>query len=415
MVKRGGYGKKFLERLGIYSQDVLLKLRRNRRVWIHAVSLGEMFVALRFIEEFRAQGFPWSFVVTTTTTAGRSCAEKRLREDDVLIYLPVDFPFVVKRVFRLIQPVALLLTESEWWPNLIRVAISSNTPVITINGRISEKSLKRYRFLKPIFRRLFGGVTMFLMQSQTDAQRLIHLGAEPSKIHITGNAKYDCVRQLSEEIDTSLLLKTCGFSSTEPIIVGGSTWHGEEEILVKIYKRLKAQFPGLRLILAPRHVERTGEITEMLSRYEVTYIRRSNIDVEQRPDNMVEVLVVDTTGELIKFYACAWVIFVGRSLTVHGGQNVIEPAALGKPVITGPYTENFSDIVSEMIEDEAIIVIHDETELEDKIKQLLTDSELRKKYGRQARNSINKRGGSVQKSVKLISNILKVESFTVQR
>ncbi len=409
MWRRGGYRQDFLQRFGFYSPDILERLSGNSRVWFHAVSVGEIYVALRFMHEMRASVPGLSFVITTTTSTGHKIAQSNMNKDDVLLYFPCDFPPVMKRVLRIIRPGTLILTEGEIWPNLIRMAKDENIPVILVNGRISESSCRGYRMLKLFFKPIIKCFDLILVQSETDKARLIDLGAEDDKIKVMGTAKYDIVPSGSSGNGSAgEIFIGCGFGAKDVIIVGGSTWPGEEDILLGIYQKLKTEYSGLRLVLVPRHAERRGEVESIISRYGCSFTKRSQTaalrgksDGDRRSEE-VEVLLVDTTGELKDCYADADVIFVGKSLTQHGGQNIIEAAAYSKAIITGPNMENFKTVVADLRVANAMIQVADAKGLEEAIRRFVCDPAARQAYGERAGKVVAEKRGSVNASVKLM-------------
>ncbi|MGQ9660728.1 MAG: 3-deoxy-D-manno-octulosonic acid transferase [Kiritimatiellia bacterium] len=409
MWRRGGYRKGFLQRFACYSAEIREKLAAGpRRIWIHAVSVGEVLVALRFLRELRRQRTEHRFVLSTTTSTGYALAKKHLGDDDILVFFPVDFPFVLRRVLRTLNPLALILTECELWPNLIRLLASRNVPVILINGRISDSSFRGYRkirfFLAPVLARM----ELFLVQTATDRDRLIALGARPERVVISGSAKYDEVEADPDaEARVQKLLAVCGFGADDPILLGGSTWPGEESTLMDIFRELKPRMPSLRLILVPRHVERTESIERELHAKGLTSVRRSDLGKNSGPARSPpDVLLVDTTGELKVLYTAGTVIFVGKSLTCHGGQNVIEAALAGKPILVGPYTENFEDVVRDFQEARAIIKVQGREELRAAIERLLADAREREAMGLRARQLVEKKRGIVKRGTELIARVL---------
>ncbi|MCK5850029.1 MAG: hypothetical protein KAH23_03870, partial [Kiritimatiellae bacterium] len=235
MCKRGGYSKNFLQRLAVYSDDILDQLSARPRIWVHAVSVGEVYVAARFMREIRKSEPDSSFVLTTTTSTGYRIAEGEITENDVLLYFPSDFPIIVKRALNKIRPRALLLTESELWPNLIVEARRRRIPIILINGRISESSYRGYKMVRVFFRHALEAVDLFLMQTSLDKQRLTDLGADPDRIRIVGSAKYDVAEQSEQDgCRAKEVLAQIGLDENSMILVGGSTWPGEEDILLDI-------------------------------------------------------------------------------------------------------------------------------------------------------------------------------------
>jgi len=409
MWKRGGYRKHFLQRLGYYSPETVKQLAANRRIWIHAVSVGEIYVALKFIDEMRFLNKGAAFVLTTTTSTGYRVAEGRLNPKDVLLYFPSDFPFVVKRVLGTLNPLALILTENELWPNLIRHARLKGIPVAIINGRISESSYRGYKLLKVFSRKILGDMNMLLVQSDADKKRLVDLGAVDSKVNVIGIAKYD-VAQFDPDGEEKAreVLQLAGMTSKDLILTCGSTWPGEEAVLLKVYKGLKPSFCNLRLVLVPRHAERSAEVEGEIRRAGLSYIRRTDLDARNagKPVNY-DVLLVNTTGELKNFYACASVIFVGKSLTRKGGQNIIEPALYGKPIVVGPNMENFTAVVADFLSANALVQVQNAVELEQAFRKLLSDIWFREACGRNAATLVNDKRGVARKSAELVMSMIK--------
>jgi len=409
MARRGGYSRHFWERVGIYERNKRNDLSRGGRIWIHAVSVGEVLVALRFMDELRRRHSQLRFVLSTTTSTGHAVAERRLVEEDILIYFPVDFPPVVRRVLRLMAPRLLILVECELWPNLVRTAHARGVPVVLVNGRISEHSYRGYRRLRVFTRRLLPIVEVMCVQSSADREKLLQLGGVPQRVRVVGSAKYDLadVRPGSvEEVDT--VLERCGMGRGRKILLGGSTWAGEEEILLRVYKEARKRFPDLRLILAPRHVERMGEVIRAVKAAGMTYTLRSSVDgsASGGPVKETDVLLIDTTGELRLFYHGATVIFIGKSLTRHGGQNIVEPAAAGRPVIVGPNLENFPVVFDDFKKAGAITVVRDEIELGKAVEELLADPERCRTLGERASRLVREKGGAVARTADMIERYL---------
>jgi len=403
MWRRGGYRKGFLHRLGRYEPDVRRRLQERRRIWIHAVSVGEIFVALRFMEEIRNAQPGTAFVLTTTTSTGHKMAEGKLNANDVLLYFPTDFPAVVNRVLNIVNPIAILLTESELWPNLIRKAKGRGIPIILINGRISESSFKGYRRIRVFFSKVLRWMDLLLVQSDMDRQRLVELGADPTSVRVMGSAKYDITQSnAAGQEGIRQVLKSCDMAGDSLLLVGGSTWKGEEEILLDLLKRLRPEFPALKLVLVPRHAERRAEVEGVIKASGLSHVRRSEIGKAPAASATSDVLLVDTTGELKDFYASADIIFVGKSLTSKGGQNIIEPAGLAKPIIVGPHMSNFEGVVADFLAADAIVQVSDVAGLELAVRVLLCDRDRREGLGRRAKDVVAAKKGACRESVKAI-------------
>jgi len=373
-------------------------------MWIHAVSVGEINVALRFMGVLRELDPGLAFVLTATTSTGHALAASRLHPDDVLLYFPCDFPFVVRRVLNCISPSALVLVESELWPNLIREATRRGIPVMLVNGRISDSSYRGYRLVSGLARPVLSSMALLLVQSEVDRRRLVSLGSVPQRTHVIGSAKYDvAVLHPREAAPARQVLAACGIAPDDLLIVGGSTWRGEERILLEIYNELRPDWPTLRLVLVPRHVERSSEVEAEIRRHGLPVVRRSQVDgIGFFKPSVPPVLLVDTTGELTDFYAAATVVFVGKSLTQHGGQNPIEPAALGKPVIVGPNMENFVGIITDFLAGEAVVQVRDAAGLKTALTKLLGSAEARRALGERAREVVESKRGALRRSAEMI-------------
>ncbi|MCC7299478.1 MAG: 3-deoxy-D-manno-octulosonic acid transferase [Verrucomicrobia bacterium] len=400
MARRGGYRRHFGQRLGIYDCETVARLAEGRRIWLHAVSVGELFVALRFIEEYRKQNPASRFVLSTNTSTGHALAEQKLDERDVLIYFPVDLPFVMRRVFNQINPLKLILVECEFWPNLVRQAHRRGIQVALINGRISDSSFKGYMALRPFTRRLLKLIDPVCMQGRQDAERIIAMGARPETVKTPGTAKYDLPPPAVDAAAAArAVLRSLSVPANALVLLGGSTWPGEEEALCRIYKTLREKHPELFLVLVPRHAERRNDVVSVIQSQGFSSILRSQLSgAAAKPD----VLVVDTTGELMSFYAASDVVFVGKSLCEHGGQNPIEPALFGKAVIVGPNMENFPAVMDDFLAANALRQVSDFQTLETAVAELLADSAAREQIGNAARGVIESRRGVIQKMVEQV-------------
>jgi len=396
MGRRGGYAKGFIQRLGWYDAELRARLVERPRIWIHAVSVGETYVALRFMEEWRQVRPDAAFVMSVNTSTAHALAGKVLPPSDVLIYFPLDFPPVLNRIFRMIQPRMLILTECEFWPNLIRMSKRRGLPVILINGRMSDRSFKGYFRYRSLFTPVLGMVDRLCVQGRQDGDRYIKLGVDPDRIRQSGSAKYDvALRDPGLPQKAADILATAAMSDEDVIVLGGSTWPGEEDILLDYFMHARTSYPGLKLVLVPRHAERRNEVVEAIERRHLSYVQRSQGRILQ-PGDRPDVLLVDTTGELRHLYTKATVIFVGKSLSQHGGQNIIEPAACGKPVVVGPNMENFEDIVREFKTSQALVQVASREELFAKLDALLGDPGMRSAYGERAAACVSENRGSMR-------------------
>ncbi|MBM4142478.1 MAG: glycosyltransferase [Lentisphaerae bacterium] len=409
MWRRGGYRRNFLDRLGLYGPEVRARLAGRPRIWVHAVSVGEVNVAARFMQAWRERCPAAAFVVTTTTSTGHAVAAGKLTREDVLLYFPVDFPPVCARVLDAVRPPALLLTECELWPNLVRAASARGIPVILINGRVSAASARGYRTLRAFFGPVLRMMSLLLVQGDADRAALAAAGAPRDRLRVMGSAKLAAAPPDRARVEAArALLERLWPGTGRLVLLGGSTWPGEEKALLSAVRALRPDFPGLRLVLVPRHAERRPAVEKAIAESGWKWLRKTALDADGAgAGGDPDVLLVDTTGELGAFYACADVVFVGKSLTARGGQNFVEPAALGKPVIVGPDTGNFP-VEARLFEEHAALVrVADERELGRAARLLLADAGRRADLGRRAREVVAAGEGAVGRSVDLILDTLR--------
>lgn len=408
MKRRGGYRANFQERFGKYSPDVETRLGEKKRIWIHAVSVGEANLAGNIISELRCHIKDVSFVISTTSSTGRAVCEKLAQKDDVVIYLPIDFPRNVKRALKKINFDTFILVESEFWPNLIRAMNSIGKKIFLVNGRVSDKTAPNYKRLKCFFRPIFECFTLMLVQGELDKERLIAAGAPANKIKIMGSAKFDIKPIEEERIDQARAnCEQSGIMASDIVVLGGSTWPGEEISIAKAWKNIAN--PNVKLILVPRHMERGDEVEQELATIGLKTIRRSRVKQGTETITPAEdvILMVDTTGELSALYGCSDIVIVGRSFDPNfGGQNMIEPAAMGKPVIVGPHTENFVPVMNCFKEQNAIIILDDVSKLEETLRELIASADKRMKFGLAGEKVVDSQRGSLTRSaIEILANI----------
>ena len=435
MLRRGGYAARMGDRFALYPEglfgagrplyDSHKDFRRETGdfVWIHAVSVGEVQVAGQLMREWRKVEPDVRFCFSTTSSTGWKMAEKEVKVrgegeegGDVLIYNPLDFPNFVKSALRTVRPRAIVLTESEIWPNFILQAKKMGIPLFLINARVSDRSAPRYKAAKWFFGEVLSSFTRIFAQSDLDKARLVAAGAPEDKVEVTGSFKFDVARR---NVDKERELKDWIFGkgirdqgSGIRILLGGSTWPGEDEVLLNIYKKLLtcSLFPDSRsllLVIAPRHFEKADAVEANVRKFGFECIRRSKgSSLVPRPSSRVPVYLADTTGELMGLYGIADVVFVGKSLCAHGSQNMIEPCLCGKPTLVGPYTENFRPVMSDLLASDAIIQVKDAKELEEKIGECLEGLGGSEGLGARAKAAVEKRLGVVAKCVAEIRGAL---------
>lgn len=359
----------FCLRLGILPKNLAL----DRPIWIHAVSVGEVMAVRRLVEELRKIFPNKRLVISTVTSTGNKIARRIAAEGDFITYLPLDFSFIVRNVMDRINPSVFIIAETELWPNLISYLYQKKISVIVVNGRISDSSFRGYLAIRFLIKPILNKITMFCVQSNRDAQRLISLGVSKDKVNISGNMKFDNAdyadRKIADYADKYKIL--LGLSKDDKLWVAGSTHPGEEEIILGVYKELSEKIPDLRLLIAPRHPERTAQIEKLIIQYNFKPVRISQLDLTAQTQDPAAIFILDTVGQLINYYAIADIVFVGGSLVKKGGHNILEPASLDKPVIFGAHMFNFPDIAELFLINNAAISVRNREELKIKIIYLL--------------------------------------------
>ena len=403
MLRRGGYAARMGDRFALYPDEVLAKFREGGFVWIHAVSVGEVQVAGQLMREWRKVEPGVKFAFSTTSSTGWKMAEKEISERDVLIYNPLDFPNFVKSALKTVRPRAVVLTESEIWPNFIWMARRYRIPVFLINARVSDRSAPRYKAARWFFGDVLSSFARIFAQSDLDATRLVAAGAPERIVEVTGSFKFDVAHR--NEAKERELREWIGSGR---ILLGGSTWPGEDEALLRIYSDIvKSQgaVSKVKLVIAPRHFEKADAVEENIKSAGFSCIRRSRKDspTPPLPHSPTSVYLADTTGELMGLYGIADVVFVGKSLCAHGSQNMIEPCLCGKPTAVGPYTENFRPVMSDLLAADAIRQVKGERELGEFVKRSFVDDGG---LGARAAAAVERRKGVVPKCVEAIRRAL---------
>jgi len=392
-----GYGRSLGQRLGRFGEG----LPREPRCWIHAVSVGEAATAVPLVEAITRRWPQLGIVMTTVTPTGARIVADRLAGRAVHRYFPIDLPGPVRRALDAVNPRFFLCMETELWPNLLRGLAARGVPSMIANGRISDRSFRRYRLVRFFTARMLAHVRVLAMQSEEDARRIIALGALPERVVVTGNIKSDLIPP--EGGGDALWQRLLGLGDGEPVWVAGSTHRGEEAIVLDVYLHLRARMPTLTLVLAPRHPERVAEVERLVRERRLQPVRRSELPKSQARG---AVIIVDTVGELAQIYRVASVVFVGGSLAPTGGHNMLEPALLRKPVLFGPHTTNFRESAELLLEAEGALVARDGAELEAHMGALLMDAERRRLMGEAAFKAVAGRRGAIKHTLELVERYL---------
>ena len=395
-----GFGQRF----AIYDPSIKQALTNRQTIWLHAVSVGEIELCKQLINELEPRVPNAKIVVSCTTTTGMEEYRKQLPTRITKIYYPIDRRKFVRRAMATINPEAIILMEAEIWPNFLWRASDLNIPVFLANARMSDRSYPRYKKFGWLFRRLFNSFTGVCCENEVEAKKLETVGCRPENIHVVGNLKFKSI-SLTEKrhLDVRGLLQQIGVADDAPVLVAGSTHDGEEQLLTEIVSRLRKKHPNLFFILVPRHNERCLELSRKLKALGAKVILRNAIYEDTRlTPGEVDCLLVNTIGELKFFYEPATVVFIGKSLTTVGGQNPIEPAALGKPVVFGPNMQNFKDITRLFLSKDAAVQVKDAAELERVLADLLEKPARRTELGTRALAVVTENRGAVERTVEMI-------------
>ncbi|MGD9126904.1 MAG: 3-deoxy-D-manno-octulosonic acid transferase [Planctomycetia bacterium] len=372
--------------------------------WLHAVSVGEVNLLGRLIEEIQKQLPEVRCVISTTTKTGMELARKKYGEQLTVFYCPFDFTWAVRRAIQRIRPDVLILAELELWPNLIRAARRQGSRVAVVNGRLSENSFRGYRRVRFLLRPVLRCIDLVAAQDESYAKRFRQLGIDTAAVHVTGSMKYDGATTDRDNPRTLELARLAGITPEDTVFLAGSTQEPEEQAALDAYQKLVVEYPSLRLILVPRHPERFDTVARLLDESGMEWVRRSELKKETTPPN-VRVLLVDTIGELGAWWGTARIAFVGGSFGSRGGQNMIEPAAYGAAVSFGPNTRNFRDIVSMMLARDAAVVVADPAELHDFVERCLKDLDYSTKLGDRARELVRSQLGATARTVELLAKL----------
>lgn len=397
-------------RFGLYPQEIVKNLNKKRNIWIHAVSVGEVMAIGPLIKQLHSSFPDYRLVLTTVTETGNAVAEKVKGEDDIILFLPLDVSFIVRKVLQIIHPQLLIIAETEIWPNLIRETDKAGIPIIFVNGRLSDKSFRNYSKVKLFLKALLKRVHFLFVQTEIDKKRFAQLGAPENSVHVTGNMKFDMDIDLFSDESKCKLRSLLGLNADNILLVCGSTHNGEDEILISAYLNIKMKCPRIKLLIAPRHIKRSGHIRSLIEHAGGIAVKISEISSAVTGDMAKNgVFILDKIGELRFFYAIADIVFIGGSLVKKGGQNMIEAAAFSKPIIFGPYTFNFNAVVDAFIKADAAKIVYDKKTFEDIVQRLYEDDSLRNLSGKNAFNVYRSNKGATEYVVSYIKQILHIK------
>ena len=393
------------QRLGYL--PVSFNLDADESIWIHAVSVGEVLTARALLPALRERYPKLRLFLSTTTMTGQQIARNNLQYVDEVFYFPFDLGFIVSRTLALVRPRLFIMMETEIWPNQLRACHRAGVKTMLVNGRISARSYPRYRLARPFFRRVLAHVDRFCMQSDESARRVVDIGADRDRVTVTGSLKFDSLEipgTSPADRGSNRVLRYFRISPDRPVVIAASTLKGEEEAVLDAFQRIRATMTNALLIIAPRKPQRFDDVERLARRAGWNVARRSELRVDAEPRH--DVVVLDTIGELAQLYQVATAVFVGGSLVDTGGHNILEPAVFGKPIIFGPYMQNFAEIAQTFLENGAAIQVRTARELEPALLELLGDPVRRARLGAAARALVEANRGARTKTLAAIAQLL---------
>ena len=403
-VREKGFVERIRQSLGFLPKHALDKTAKKNCIWVHAASVGEIVAASPLIKEFHKE-FPQSpILVSVVTNSGYEMANRIIKDADSIIYFPLDLPWLSAHILHKVQPRVFMPVETELWPNFLKAARHMHIPVMMVNGRISDKSVTRYRHLHSLLDDMIGTVTKFAMQSSIDAEYIVRLGANPDLVTVTGNTKFDQTYTAVSPEEKQSMIAEMGLAENEGIFLAGSTHKGEEEYVLHAFDAIREKFPRARLVIAPRDLLRTDEIISIFRQHGVQAVRRTHL--QKHPAAGHDVVILDTIGELGRVYSIGDVIYVGGSLIPHGGHNILEPAAHGKAIIVGTNMFNFKDTHVLFSKRDACITVGSGEELAQQALGLFEDVSRRHRMEQETLAIVRENKGASRKTAVLLHEML---------
>ena len=396
------------QRLGYL--PVSFNLDAEASIWVHAVSVGEVLSVRPVIAELRKRYPRLRVFLSTTTMSGQQLARRSVTDADGVFYFPFDWGFAVRRTLNVVKPKLFVMVEKEIWPNLLRECGRRGIRTVVVSGRVSRRSFPRYRIVRPFFRRVLADVDRFCVQGEETASRLIALGADASRIVMTGSLKFDSLDTASVPgRGPARVLRFFRMGPNRPVLIAGSTMKGEDEAVIRAFNRVRTTSGGHNalLIVAPRHPERFAEVERLCRSEGLSTVRRSELPIDAEP--RCDTVILDTIGELAQLYQIATAVFVGGSLVRAGGHNILEPALYGKPIVFGPHMENFTEIAETFLANSAAIQVRHERELDETLAALMGDPVRRARLGAAARALIDANRGAKDRTLAVIADLLPPE------
>jgi len=392
------------QRMGVL--PVSFNLDGDESIWIHAVSVGEALTARALIPDLRERYPDLKIFLSTTTMTGQQIARERLSDVDAVFFFPFDLQPFVSRTLRLVRPRLFIMMETEIWPNLLRACRKAGVKTLMVNGRISARSYPRYRMARGFFRGVLADVDRFCMQSEESARRIIDIGAEPSRVVVTGSLKFESLESPAASVGrgASRVLRYFRIPESRPVLIAASTMKGEEAAALSAFAAVRRTHPSALLVIAPRRPERFDEVVALSRAEGLRVARRTELSVDAEPQ--ADVVVLDTIGELAHLFHVATVVFVGGSLVDHGGHNVLEPAVHGKAIVFGPHMQNFAEIAEAFLQRQAAVQVATPSGLAEAWTRLVDDAAERGRLGTAARALVEANRGAKPRTLEAVAALL---------
>lgn len=405
-VREKGFVERIKQSLGFFPEHALDKVEKKHCIWVHAASVGEIVATSPLIKEFHREFPQTPILVSVVTTSGYEMANRIIKDADAIIYFPLDLPFLAGHVLRRIHPRVFLPVETELWPNFLKTARQLKIPVMMVNGRISDRSVKQYKHLHGLLTDMIGTVKKFAMQSDIDADYIKRLGAPPELVTVTGNTKFDQTYTDVSPEEKQRIIEEMGLAENDGIFLAGSTHRGEEEHVLKAFAAVRENHPRARLVIAPRELLRTQEVIHLCKKAGFTVTTRTKLQQGESEQPNADIVILDTIGELGKVYSVGDVVYVGGSLIPHGGHNILEPAAHGKAIIVGHNMFNFKDTHALFKNRDACITVNNEPELTREVVRLFAEPERRHRLEAETLAIVGENKGASRKSAVILREML---------
>lgn len=403
-IQEEGFGERLRQSFGFIPKEDLVPVVNQDCIWLHAASVGEIVAASPIVKEIRREFPDRRILISVVTSSGYAMAKRIIKDADSIIFFPLDLPYLSHSVVRRVKPKVFLLVETELWPNFLKAARHFAIPVMMVNGRISDKSVERYHYMRSVLKSMLNTVDTFCMQSTIDAQYIIRLGADVQRVVVTGNTKFDQTYTSVTPEEQQALCGEMGIHDSQPVLVAGSTHPGEEEMLFTAFQKVREYDPRVRLLIAPRDIIRSEEIVKLAANFGFKGALRTRL--AGQPGEECDIIVLDTIGELGKIYSIGVIIYVGGSLVPRGGHNILEPAAHGKPILVGPHMFNFKETYALFSGRQACVTVYDAESLGVKLLELLSHEEQRLAMSRETLAIIEENRGASRKSVMYLKELL---------